>query len=304
MSDHIDFAAFRDELQKTASFWRAARRAGHRALGGIGSGAAFGAAAGGAIGSGVGGVREYRRAKRDGAEPDGAALRGLTGALRGATRGALIGGAVGGAGLGALNAAKLGPSASAIASRKGPLGSVGRFGQRQVHALTGWTPAAGNAAEGRRVLKLRAAETGAARAAAKKALGNAEHPERAARQYARSIKADHAARRAEAHGLSNLPGVAKNLLMRPKKTLKAAVRDQWHGNGAIGKTLLVGLPAAEVASAFSGPKKDREGRGRFARAGSALGSLGMGLGPLPLAGSIAATGALSRGGAALGRLAD
>ncbi len=303
MPSDIDFSAFRDELEKTASLWSSVRRVGQRALGGVGSGAGIGGAAGAAIGGGAGAVSEYRRAKSEGATGGAAALRGATGAMHGAGRGALIGGIAGGAGLGALNAAKLGPSARTIAKRDGVIGSLGRFGQRQVHSLTGWTPGS-NASRGRRLLKLRTSETAKARRVARAAVATSKNPAKAKEQLARAIKADQAARRAEALGLTNLPGAIKSIATRPGQSLRAAIGDQWHGSGAKGKALLLGLPATELAGSMTGPKKDKQGRGRWERAGSSLGTLGLALGPLPLAGSLMASSALGAAGERAGRFAD
>lgn len=246
----------------------AARAALQRGLGGAGAGAG----AGGLIGAGIGGLGGYHEARREGAGVGGALLHGVGGAAQGATTGALVGGA----GLGALEAAGATPGLyGRLAGAKGPVGTAARFGQRQVHALTGWTPKGFFAPEGARQMG-----AGAADAVAHAAKGGPG-----------ADKALHAAERAEAMGISSLPGFARSVREHGLgKTMAAGAADQWHSGGTTGKLLAVGVPAATVAGELG-----REGDEKKGRAGRLLGAAGqvgaMSLGTLPIAGTLAVNAA-------------
>ena len=113
----------------------------------VGSMAGVGAVGGAAVGGLSGGISSYRDARRQGAGGGQAVLSGVMGAGSGATKGALVGGALG-AGGGAI-AGHLNPQlGTQMAEMSGGLlsnqvGKVSRFGQRQLHGLTGWTPEKG-----------------------------------------------------------------------------------------------------------------------------------------------------------------
>jgi len=136
--------SFHDELLKTSAVpWQQIGRA-------VGT---FGGA-GAALGAGVNGLREgynaYQEAKDQGSGGVMAGIHGLFGGAAGAYKGGLLGGLAGSA-AGAAGAHFAGGTTKSIAdkllaNRVG--GAVGRFGQRQVHGLTGWTPAGGAASIG------------------------------------------------------------------------------------------------------------------------------------------------------------
>lgn len=106
--------------------------------GGIGAGAGLGAAGGGAVGAGAGALHGYQEAKEKGESGFAGAL---TGAGGGAYRGALIGGA-GGAALGATGGRASRALAGVAEGASGGLSpaAIARFGQRQLHSVTGLTP--------------------------------------------------------------------------------------------------------------------------------------------------------------------
>lgn len=103
--DEQAIEAFQDELQKIAA--------------GLAPAATLGV-----LGAGLGGFSGYSRARQEG--------KSVGGALGAAGKGALTGGA-----LGALGGAGLSKVAPGVA------GAIGRFGQRQVHGVTGWSPKGG-----------------------------------------------------------------------------------------------------------------------------------------------------------------
>lgn len=103
--DEQAIEAFQNELQKIAA--------------GLAPAATLGV-----LGAGLGGFSGYSRARQEG--------KSVGGALGAAGKGALTGGA-----LGALGGAGLSKVAPSVA------GALGRFGQRQVHSVTGWVPQGG-----------------------------------------------------------------------------------------------------------------------------------------------------------------
>jgi hypothetical protein len=282
--------AFRDELLKCGApailetlgrtlGSSGTRSAVQRGLGGLGAGAGIG----GLVGAGVGGVRGYRDARRQGADVGEALLGGVGGVASGAGKGALIGGL----GAGAAEAAGLAPGLYGRAAKApGMLGSAARFGQRQVHALTGWTPKGFMDPGGARQMG-----AGAANAVAQKG--------RATKELAQATKAVETAERAEQMGLTSIPGyirsLGKNGLL---PTVSAGAAEQWHGGGTAGKLMMAGLPAAAVAQELGNPAEGRGGRllGAAGQAGA------MALGPIPLAGQLAVGTAASRAARSVGRL--
>lgn len=199
-------------------------------------------------------------------------------------------------------------------------GLVARFGKRQVHGLTGWTPKAGiqsirgGAYEtGERLQRAKAA-VGVKAPAAKagtvdKVLRRSPEKiqQRAAKaghsEVAAARKAHEAGQKAEDMGLTSLPGYAKSLKRHGVgKTVGAGFAEQWHGVGPVGKGLMA-LPAIPVASELARKSKPGED-GRFARAGSHLGEFAYTMGPVPIAAQIAGASALGSVGKRIGALAD
>jgi len=136
--------AFHDELLKTSAVpWQ---QLGH-SIGALGG-------AGAAIGAGVNGLREgynaYQDARDQGSGELMAGVHGLFGGASGAIRGGIVGGLAGGA-AGAAGTHFAGGATKSIADKilANPVsGFAGRFGQRQVHGLTGWAPEGGAASIG------------------------------------------------------------------------------------------------------------------------------------------------------------
>lgn len=293
----LQMEGFYSELEKQAF-----SPAVGRALGGIGAGAGAGAVIGAGLGGAVGGVQSYRRARQEGQSAGGAALSGVGGALSHMGGGAMKGALVGAAGLGTAAAMGKAPAlAGRLTQMGGPLGVGARSGQRQVHALTGWTPDAG-------IQSIRGGAYSAAQRLdkAKKAVG----PE-AASELAAATKAHGAADKAEKMGLTSLPGYAKALFNKDTgglvgnagKVIRTGAAEQWHAGGAANKAMMVGVPAAALAGEVS-RKSEPGGPGKLERVGRHLGELGMMMGPIPMAGQMVAGAALSGAGGRLGRALD
>lgn len=297
--------AFRDELKKTAS-----RLTGAGALGGLGVGA------GAAVGSLIGGARSYQKAKDEGIDTGGAVAHGFLGGLSGAGKGALVGGGVG-AGVGVLRPGLGMAAAEKFTHADNSLGSLARFGQRQVHGLTGHGDIKGlrggsfDAEQG-----LSAAESALIDAAKshhnelakgpvpEHLLGRLEKNFASARTgHEEAGKMFDAATKAEQMGLSSIPGTLKSLATHPIDTLTTGLKSQYEGAGAAGKTLMgvgTALGAKQVYDEASTPGEDR---GK--RVGRAVGGVAGGLvfAPvMPIGASIAAGEATSRLGGAIGSI--
>jgi hypothetical protein len=131
--------AFHDELSKEAAVpWQQIGRA----VGGLGgAGAVVGAAANG-LREGVNG---YNEAREQGASGVTSGLNALSRGGSGAITGGVLGGALGGVG-GAVGSHFNAKGTQALVDKalKTPgLAAGARFGQRQVHGLTGWRPTEG-----------------------------------------------------------------------------------------------------------------------------------------------------------------
>jgi hypothetical protein len=150
-------------------------------------------------------------------------------------------------------------------------GALGRFGQRQLHSLTGWTPKGG-------LEPLRMAShgsTGPARDALVKA---------------------------EQMGLTSIPGVAKAVGKHGLlPVLRAGGAAQWHGTSPGMKALMVGLPAAGMAhAAIAQPPP---GQSREESIGHEVGNLvgGIAGAPMPIIGSAVLGEGLGQAGKVIGR---
>ena len=275
-----------------------------------GTGALIGAG-GGAM---LGGVRGYNQAQENGQS-------GIGGALAGAGSGALAGGALGGlvgGGAGALAKRDFGH----LAVGEGPLASAARFGQRQVHGLTGMLKPEelegirGGAYTAKRNLD----EAMKAHAAAE--LGNAPgpgivrrtgeglgvlRPQTAADQTAsalktrvRAEKAHGVAARAQNMGLSHVPGYLKSLATSPVKTLSTSAEEQFRTQ----PLLTAGMVGVPLAAGMLAKPHEGEGKGEtVGRAvGNATGMLAGGV--MPVGGQIVMGEGMKRVGSWAGRAAD
>jgi hypothetical protein len=200
-------------------------------------------------------------------------------------------------------------------------GTLGRFGKRQVHALTGWTPKAGiqsirgGAYEAtQRLGKARAAvapgSAGASPRFTDKVLRRT--PEKV---HTRAVAAGHkelvsaqrahaSAQKAESMGLTSLPGYVKALKTHGVgSTMKSGFKEQWDSMGPAGRGLMLGFPTVGAGSEVMRESKPGEA-GRFSRAGTRLGEMAYMMGPVPIAGQVAAQTVLSGSGKHVGSLFD
>lgn len=263
--------SFRHELRKISAV--------HPALGAGATLAAFGG-----LGMGAKGYLEARqRGEGVGSSLGSAAKSGLEGAA---------GGGLLGAGLGAVNPGGFG-------------GMVSRFGQRQVHGLTGWTPKEG----------IRSIGGGAADA--EKRLLDSAHAvsaaeggkdlEKATKNLHGANKSFHAASEAERMGLTSVPGYLKSLHGDPLGTAKASLNEQFRGTTMGQKALMLGIPALGVAGAVrSQDSPDQEGLSKGQRVGKQVGELvgGVAGGAIPVVGQLALQSGLGHVGKTIGGVVD
>lgn len=281
--------AFQREIKTAAPNW-------HSILGSAGALGGTGAALGGAGGALIGGYRAHRQAKEQGADGMGAGVSALSGALGGASRGAMLGagaGVLAGAGAGAL---KSNVAQKLVDGNYGIASSGARFGQRQLHALTGWTPKAG----------LESIRAGTYEA--RERLGNAVSNMGTGQEVERAEKALAAADKAKEMGLTNVPGYVKSLRDNGvMNTLRADVKNQWDGVGTGTKALMIGAPALGLAGAAMTPESvEAEGMGKGERIGRSIGQTAGGVlgSPMPILGQQVVGGVLSGAGGMLGRGVD
>lgn len=273
--------AFRDELRKEAGFGSAIASAAPR-LKSMGALGGAGALAGGALGTGIGAVHDYNKAREEGAGVGGAALQGLSGGVSGGLRGAGIG-ALAGAGAGAIT--KMDPTR--LVARNDALGSAARFGQRQVHAVTGM---------------LEPAELEGIRGGAYAAR------ERMKAQFGgdKATKAFNAASEAQNMKLTSLPGYLGAMREHGAgKVLSTGLKDQYHSIGPGMTALMVGAPALGAAHTLA-TKESPTGPGKGERLGHELGGMvgGVAGGAMPLVGNVAVGELGGRAGATVGRVID
>ncbi len=290
------FPEFSSEFWKTAAPNLAALRsaltagtaAAKKQVGAVGSGIGVGALGGAVLGGAGKGVAEYSRSSREG-DPGGvSAMRTLGAGLQGAFHGSLLGAGVGGL-AGAAGGAKARELGKALAGREGAVGRAARFGQRQVHGLTGAVPeGAGSRVEAIRAMGAGAAPAKARLDAARNAMADQDGPalQKGFRDFVAARKGYEAASSAENLGMTSLPGMAKALATRPLEAARAAVGEQWHGGGAAHKAIAVGLPVAGAVSSVVTPSQP-DGPGRAERTLGALAPL-TGVNTLPLSGMIGA----------------
>lgn len=305
-------SSFHDELEKYAAnptTWLSqVIPLLRRQAGATGAGVGLGAAGGGLIGGGVQGVRGYQQARQEGATRGQALASGLGKGVGGAAAGAALGAGVGGAaGLtGGRHARELAERA-VQGGAWNPLASSARFGQRQLHSLTGYADA--RTEKGLKALHgMRAGSYAAQQRAdsARQALGNLwgqgadpKKVRKAAIELQKAQQGLQASQAAERMGLTSLPGYLKSLATNPLATLRTGAMEQWRGSGLGGKAMFVGLPTAAAAGELASPAQEG-GPGKLERVGRSLaGGLAFGAAPIPLAGmGILATGAERLGGLA------
>lgn len=327
--------SFQDELEKQAISLTGLRAAAQRAGGLLGrqgttagAGAALGGAAGGALGGLGGAGAAYHEAKQRGETGAGLVQETLGGTWRGLKGGALLGAGVGGA-AGLAGGARARALTGKLRGKDNLLGGISRFGERQIHALTGAVPhtAKGKIVEGGVPEALQSMRAGSWSARQKvqdlaSRLRDTADPKARSKLVNQLENAKHwqqAASQSEQMGLTSLPGYLKAIVgkgkylsgeqlgqrVNPLEALKTGVREQWRGTGTGAggvamKGLIYGMPMAGVASELATPSEPGE-EGRFARAGKSLGTLAYGLAPIPLAGMGLLSSGLERAGGLVGK---
>lgn len=279
----VTLLALQDELPKIASLasWGAAANnmvhspAGKKALGLAGALGGHGAAAGAGLGALYKGYKGYSEARDQGADVTGALGSGAMGAIGGASSGALIGGLAGAGAGGAIG--HLHPDADKLrtALSTGRAGALGRFGQRQMHGLTGWTPPEGLSSDAIRggtwaadqaVKDLEAGKGPATSWFGLKKVDQAKALEQA--KKVQGIEKD-----MQSGGLTNIPGIAKALAGKGDvsrgEALKRMFAHQWHAQDGLGKVMAAGAVAGGVAPLLTA--KGREGENVGEQVGGGLG---------------------------------
>jgi hypothetical protein len=291
--DENVFTAFREELRKVADVpWQLLGRT-------VGSGFGAGALGGAAIGGGLGALHGWRDARAEGDDVVSSALHALGGGAKGGLKGGALG-ALGGGALGAAGAIArpelAARAAEVLEGAPGALGAASRFGQRQVHSLTGWEPEGGiGAIRGGAWDQRHNADLAKKGLEAARAGGNDVAIGRAAARAGSAQKARGAAEEVERRGMTSLPGSLRAMRADPLGAISAGAKHQWHGSSKLEKAVLLGLPAMQLtqAAASNDPNKGE-------RIGENLGGIagGLAFGGAPLAGQIA--GGLGAG--AIGKL--
>lgn len=299
MSNAHVFEGFHHELEKLAIDTQTL-------LGNVGALGGGGAALG-AIGGAVhGGVKRFREARARGEGVGQGFIEGAGGALQGAGRGALLG-----AGAGALaGAVSPKPLYDRLSATGGALGAGARFGQRQMHAFTGWLPTAGDPRS------IERARGGAYRA--REALGKAQSKLTGAwagdsssklRSRVRDVERARAglegAERAQGMGLTSIPGYVKSLREKPLETLRTGMAEQWHSGGLGAKALTIGMPALGAVQTLRSPEPST-GAGKGERVGRELATAAGGVltAPLPFVPGQLVSQGLGRVGGGVGRVVD
>lgn len=298
MSSLRVFEAFHAELEKLAIDY-------HAMLGGAGAGGGVGALVGGVGGGLIGGVRSYRKTRREGGTVGQGLASSAGGTLHGAGTGALLG-----AGAGAVAGGMAPHLVSGLPAQAGVTGAFGRFGQRQVHGVTGWLPTKGvpSSLESIRggAYAARKAQGEAGKALETARLGtDAGAIAKAERAHTKATASFNASDTAQTMGLTNVPGYAKKLFSHPLQTARASAAEQWHSGGIGSKALLVGFPAVSTIGAIRAHEQPT-GKGKGENIGRELGSTvgGVLTSPLPLVTGGAVQSAFARAGGTVGRGVD
>lgn len=279
--DPTTLLALQDELPKIASiaaYLGVAKNfinsgAGKKTLGLAGAMGGHGAAIGAGLGGLYKGYQGYSDARDQGADAVTAVESGLTGAAGGAMSGALYGGIAGGAAGGALGHyhPKADDLRKALSTEKNWTGALGRFGQRQMHGLTGWTPEGGLTA-------IRGGPWAARKALDEAKAGFLENkvPAKDVRHAKKVLGIE---KGMEEANLTNLPGLVGALGGKGKlpdgtpltrtEALKRMAAHQWDAQGTKGKALMLGMTAMPLLPLLS--EQGRQGDSVGEQTGSVLG---------------------------------
>jgi hypothetical protein len=301
--DERTLEMFHVELRKIAAPWQLIGRS-------VGSLGGAGAGIGATLGALHGAVGGYRDAREHGRGVGGSALSAIGGGVReGAIGGALGAGAGalagGGAALAAPELAARG--ARAVEGAGGPIAAFGRFGQRQVHGLTGWTPEEGLSSIRGGAFGARATAD-AAQKNMSDVLSNSPNDRKAVgaaiKSNAHAGRAAGAAQELEDRGMTSLPGTLKAVARDPRGALAAGFKDQWHGAHPAMRAAMIGLPAIDIANTIMGPEDPHKGKAE--RIGGNMAGLAAGalLGGAPLAAQAAGALAAAPVGGLIGKGVD
>lgn len=316
--DLVALYALRDELHKEGAGGLIGQALAsprlRSALGGAGALGGVGAAGGALLGAGAAGVKGYQAARAEGAGVGGALGAGAGAALGGAQRGAIAGGvaglAAGGLG-GALAPGRMEAARQALTTTGAGVGAAARFGQRQIHALTGWRPGADTSS-------IRSIGAGAHNA--QEALSNAVQKANdlhaagaGAGELQRASKAVDTARagygaafRAERMGLTNAPGYVKSMANNGVlPTMSAGFKEQWHSMSPGWKAVMIGAPLAETINAVRTPDEPGgPGKGERVARGLAGAVAGATMGGIPMTTGNLLQHGIGRAAGAAGRVVD
>ncbi len=286
--NEITLLAFRDELRKEAGFADfIAKNKG--TLQGVGGLAGVGALGGGALGGLPSGVKGYLDARNEGSGIGGGVLHGLASGFGGAVRGA-IKGTVGGALVGGA-AGAAGQSFRGLVSSSGPLGGAARFGQRQVHSVTGM---------------LTPQELEGIRGGAYAAKGHLANLAARGKVTDRARLGAEWANKAQDMNLTSIPGYLGAVKEHGLgKTLATSAKEQYYNMPTAMGALMVGAPVLSAAHALATPE-DSNGPGKGEHVGREVGNALGGVmgGTMPLVGNALVGGAAGSAGAAAGRVID
>lgn len=271
---------------------------------GLGSGLGLGLGAGLAVGGAHGAIKGYREARSQGQGIGSSAVnalaKGVGGATRGAAVGALAGGALGSA-AGAIRPQLTQNVTRGLASAENKAGAFSRFGQRQVHSVTGWTPWGTN-----KSIESIGAGAAGPRAELQKVMAKGDP-----KAISRARATLGATEKAQDMGLTSLPGIAKSIGNNGLlPTAKAGLHAGWAGASPRMKALMVGMPAMQAYQTLKAPEggsqdPSKPAMGKGERIGRlAGGTLGTMAAPLSIAGSLALSGALEHGVGAIGKGVD
>ena len=277
--DEATYEGFCTQLRKTGAPAILSSRLS-RVLTSAGALAGAGAGVGAAAGAAQGAYSGYRDARAQGAGVGGAIGAGVGAVPMGAARGGLIGGALGGIG-GASFSAVSKQRAESLRKALTERSSLARFGQRQVHGLSGAVPEGGlgqlrmDAADRLKELeKLKGSKDLGKGNRLDKALGRTEE-QVATKRIGRAEKAHQAAQEAQDAGMTSIPGVVKSVKERGLlPTLGSGVKTQVYGADPLQKALFVsglGMTANNVAR-----RQEGETGGHHAmRVAGGVGSVGL-----------------------------
>lgn len=255
----------------------------NKALMNAGSMAALGGTAGAGVGALAGAVKGYRDARQQGETGLRAVGGGVSGALGGAGKGALVGAGVGGL-VGAGHSLVRPEHAEALRQRLTESSAISRFGQRQMHGITGAVNPDGlkglHMDAESRLKELQALRVQPDRAPNwwQKNVQGKIRVQPTGDELASARESFEAADRAQAHGLTSLPGIVSSLKNRGvKETFRDAKDFQLRGASNASKALTV---AGLGMSAHDAIKRQEGETGAEHAARAGIGVLGTGVGVL------------------------